>query len=103
MAETETKESNTELGSQGVQLGIGTLIVIAVIVTMCSGRGEMEEIQKDTAQLKQQLGVIEKKLDALTLQGGATDATISQESPATPPAAVEAEPGNGSSQTTEAR
>ena len=52
MADTETTESKSETGNQGVQLGIGTLIVIALIVTMCSGRGEMEKIQKKYAGKK---------------------------------------------------
>jgi hypothetical protein len=65
MAEIEPKASQSESGNQGVQLGLGTLIIIALIVTMCSGRGEMEKIHKDTAELKQQLGEIDKKLDTL--------------------------------------
>ena len=67
MAETETKtqESPPAAGGQGVQLGIGTLIIIALIVTMCSGRGEMEKIQKDNAALKQQVGEINRKVDLL--------------------------------------
>jgi hypothetical protein len=65
MTETETKTPESGTGSQGVQLGIGTLAIIAIIVTMCSGRGEMDEIKRDTAQLKQQLGAIDKKLDTL--------------------------------------
>ena len=91
MADTETTESKSETGNQGVQLGIGTLIVIALIVTMCSGRGEMEKIQKDTAQLKQQLGVIERKLDALAPQRSATAAAAAQSDTVTPPDAVEAQ------------
>jgi len=56
-------------GNQGVQLGIGTLIVIALIVTMCSGKGEVEKIRSDTAQLKQQVGEINRKLDQLVSKG----------------------------------
>ena len=83
MAETETKASQPEKGNQGVQLGFGTLIIIALIVTMCSGKGDMEKIQKDTAELKQKLGVIDKKLDALVPKGSASTST-SVEEPATP-------------------
>ena len=75
MAEMETKESQPGTGNQGVNLGIGTLIIIALIVTMCSGRGEMEKIQKDTAEIKQQLRVIDKKLDMLVPKGSATTST----------------------------
>jgi len=79
----ETKASQPETGNQGVQLGFGTLIIIALIVSMCSGRSEMEKIQKDTAALKQQLGVIDQKLDALVPKGSAATST-SVEEPAAP-------------------
>ena len=79
MAEMETKSSQAETGNQSVQLGIGTLIIIALIVTMCSGRSEMEKIQTDTAELKQQLGVIDKKLDTLVPKGSATTSTSVEE------------------------
>lgn len=83
MAEMETKASEPATGNQGVQLGLGTLIIIALIVSMCSGRGDMEKIRKDTAELKQQLGVIDKKLDALVPKGSTTTST-SVEEPAAP-------------------
>ena len=90
MADAETTESKPDTGNHGVQLGIGTLIIIALIVTMCSGRGEMEKIQKDTAQIKQQLGVMEGKLDALAAQESATAATNTQGATAPAAEAVEA-------------
>ena len=83
MTDNETKESDPAAGNQGVQLGIGTLIVIALIVTMCSGRSEVEKLQKDTAAIKQQLGVIDKKLDALASNGDST-ASTSVEAPLAP-------------------
>jgi hypothetical protein len=83
MAEMETKRSEPGAGNQGVNLGIGTLIVIALIVSMCSGRGEVEKIQKDTAELKRQLGVIDQKLDTLVSKGNATTST-SVEAPTAP-------------------
>jgi len=79
MAEMGTKSSQPETGNQSVQLGIGTLIIIALIVTMCSGRSEMEKMQKDTAELKQQLGVIDKKLDTLVPKVSATTSTSVEE------------------------
>ena len=79
MAEMETKSSQPETGNRSVQLGIGTLIIIAFIVTMCSGRSEMEKIQTDTAELKQQLGVIDKKLDTLVPKDNATTSTSVEE------------------------
>ena len=79
MAEMETQEPQPGTGSQGVQLGVGTLIIIALIVSMCSGRSEMEKIQKDTTELKNQLGVIEKNLDSLTRRSSEAAATSSQD------------------------
>lgn len=63
-----TDEQNPQApqtGNQQVQLGIGTLIIIALIVTMCSGRSEMEKIRGDTAALRQQVTEIDRKLDQL--------------------------------------
>ena len=54
-------------GNQSVQLGIGTLIIIALIVTMCSGKGDLDELRSDTAALKQQVGEINQKLDRLVV------------------------------------
>jgi hypothetical protein len=51
--------------NQGVQLGIGTLIIIAIIVSMCSGKGEMEKVRDDTAELRRQVTEINQKLDRL--------------------------------------
>jgi outer membrane murein-binding lipoprotein Lpp len=52
-------------GNQGVQLGIGTLIIIAIIVSMCSGSGEVQKLRGDANELKQQVREINRKLDAL--------------------------------------
>ena len=90
MADAATTETKPEAGNHGVQLGIGTLIIIALIVTMCSGRGEMEKIQEDTAQIKRQLGVMEGKLDALAAQERTTAATNTHGATAPSPEAVEA-------------
>jgi hypothetical protein len=75
MTDEQKQESQPPAGNQSVQLGIGTLIIIALIVTMCSGRSEMEKVQKDTAALKQKLDVIDKKLDTLVTQGAAATST----------------------------
>jgi len=72
MAETETKASQPETGNQRVQLGFGTLVIIALIVSMCSGKGEVDKIRSDTAALKVQLGVIDQKLDTLVEKSGAS-------------------------------
>ena len=65
MTNMEEKPPQPPAANQQVQLGIGTLIIIALIVSMCSGRSETEKVQKDTAALKQQVGEINRKLDAL--------------------------------------
>jgi hypothetical protein len=62
---TEPQTPAAPPGNQSVQLGIGTLIIIALIVTMCSGRSETEKVQKDTAELKRQVSEINRKLDTL--------------------------------------
>jgi hypothetical protein len=85
----ETKASEPATGNQRVQLGFGTLIIIALIVTMCSGRADVENIRKDTAELRQQLVVIDRKLDTLVPKGGATTSTSDEASAASADAGVE--------------
>ena len=86
MSEADKDETAPAKDNSGVHLGIGTLIIIAIIVTMCSGRGEMEKIQQDTRSLKQQLDVIEKKLDSLAQKESATpDAGVDSGAPAQEP------------------
>ena len=92
MAQPQTKEPQPQPGNQGVQLGFGTLIIIALIVTMCSGRSEMEKIQKDTAELKRQLGAIDRKLERLAPQGSATITPASIGEPAPRAAGVAQDP-----------
>jgi hypothetical protein len=94
MAESETKESQPAADNQSVQLGMGTLIIIALIVSMCSGRGEMEKVQKDTAEVKQRLGAIERKLDTLVPQGSSGTSAGTDDATAAGPEAVEAPSGN---------
>ena len=76
MAEMETKASEPGTGSQRVQLGFGTLVIIALIVSMCSGKGEVDKIRSDTAALKVQLGVIDQKLDTLVEKSGASTTSV---------------------------
>jgi outer membrane murein-binding lipoprotein Lpp len=64
MADSETPAS-PPAGNQGVQLGIGTLIIIAVIVSMCSGSGDVKQLRGDIDRLKQQNTEINQKLDRL--------------------------------------
>jgi len=65
MAETESQPAPPASGNQSVQLGIGTLIIIAVIVSMCSGNGEVQKLRGDINQRKQQNTEINQKLDTL--------------------------------------
>lgn len=90
MTEAEPSSPQPASGNHSVQLGVGTLIVIALIVTMCSGRSEMEKLQNDTAELKQQLTVIETKLDALVENGGTVESRST--APLTAPAGAGATP-----------
>lgn len=71
MTDTETKPAEPGKDGNGVQLGLGTLIIIALIVTMCSGKSDVERVRKDTAELKQQLGEMSKKLDTLVEKSNA--------------------------------
>ena len=79
--ETPASPSPPTAGDKSVQLGIGTLIVIALIVTMCSGKGEVEKIRKDTAELKQQVGELNRKLDTLIQKEGGAPAAEPAKNP----------------------
>ena len=84
MADTEPQATPPAAGDRSVQLGIGTLIIIALIVTMCSGKGEVDKIRQDTASLRHQVSEINRKLDTLIQkQGGASSADV--EAAAAPP------------------
>jgi len=82
MTEPESKPASPATAHQGVQLGIGTLIIIAIIVSMCSGKGEMEQIQRDTTELKKQVGELNRKLDTLIEKDAQAAATPNVEAPA---------------------
>ena len=70
MAEMESQPHPPATGNQSVQLGVGTLIIIALIVSMCSGRSEMQKIQSDNVALKEQVSEINRKLDLLVPKDG---------------------------------
>lgn len=52
--------------SPKVQLGCGTLILIALIVMIFSGRGQQTALQETVQQLNSKLDRLEQKIDALT-------------------------------------
>jgi hypothetical protein len=49
-----------------VQLGCGTLIIIAIIVALFSGSSDSRRIKRDLEEVNQRLERIDQKLDALT-------------------------------------
>jgi hypothetical protein len=87
MADNQAPVSSSGTGNQGVQLGIGTLIIIAIIVSMCSGSGEVQRLRGDTNELKQQVSEINRKLDELLAKDAPTPAAgASPGRPASPEA-----------------
>jgi hypothetical protein len=72
MAETHatTNQNNT------AQLGCGTLILIAIIVVIFSGRGDVKNLQNEIRDLRMQVTRLEGKVDALNArlapEGGPT-------------------------------
>ena len=58
--------------SQGVkaQLGCGTLIIIAIIVAVFSGRGDVEGLHDEVSALRDQVTRLETKVDTLNARLG---------------------------------
>lgn len=48
-----------------VQLGCGTLIIIALIVMMFSGKSDVDDVERDIEELRDQVTRVEAKLDSL--------------------------------------
>jgi len=84
MSDEKRPESPPAAGNQQVQLGLGTLIIIALIVSMCSGRRETEKVRNDTAELKQQVSEINRKLDAMAAKDAPAPAANVEGSGAVP-------------------
>ncbi len=57
-----------EQNNNSVQLGCGTLIVIAIIVMIFSGGRNEKEVKKELRELNQKMERLEKKIDALNQQ-----------------------------------
>jgi uncharacterized protein YoxC len=51
-----------------VQLGCGTLIIIALIVMIFSGGKDVDKLQRQLDDMSRQLDRMEKKVDALSKQ-----------------------------------
>ena len=56
----------SDLNSNRVQLGCGTLIVIALIVMVFSGRSKVDELKGSVQELTKQVVVLQGKVDALS-------------------------------------
>jgi hypothetical protein len=57
----------SDLNSNRVQLGCGTLIIIALIVMIFSGRSNVDELKGNVQELTKQVLVLQGKVDALSL------------------------------------
>ena len=55
-------------GDNKVQLGCGTLIIIAIIVMIFSGGRDVDKVQSQLTEMSRQLDRMEKKVDALSKQ-----------------------------------
>jgi len=56
----------SDLNSNRVQLGCGTLIIIAFIVMIFSGRSNVDELKGNVQELTKQVLVLQGKVDALS-------------------------------------
>jgi phosphate uptake regulator len=53
-----------------VQLGCGTLIIIAIIVMLFSGGNDSRKLQRQLEELDRKVDRLEKKIDELSLKLG---------------------------------
>ncbi len=56
----------SDLNSNRVQLGCGTLVIIALIVMIFSGRSNDNELKRNVQELTKQVLVLQGKVDALS-------------------------------------
>jgi len=56
----------SDLNSNRVQLGCGTLIIIAFIAMIFSGRSNVDELKGNVQELTKQVLVLQGKVDALS-------------------------------------
>ena len=52
--------------SNKVQLGCGTLLLIAIIVMVFSGNNQSSQVSSDVRALRQNVEQLERKIDSLT-------------------------------------
>jgi hypothetical protein len=55
-----------DLNSNPVQLGCGTLIIIALIVMIFSGRSNVDELKGDVQELTKQVVMLQQKVDTIS-------------------------------------
>jgi hypothetical protein len=55
-----------DLNSNRVQLGCGTLIIIALIIMIFSGRSNVDDLKGNVQELTKQVLVLQGKVDALS-------------------------------------
>lgn len=71
--------------NKNVQLGCGTLIVIAIIVMIFSGGRSDKETRKELRDLNRKIDRLEKKIDAISAPKTETVATSTAAAPAVEP------------------
>ena len=54
----------SDINSNRVQLGCGTLIIIALIVMIFSGRSKVDELKGNIQELTKQVLVLQEKVDS---------------------------------------
>ena len=68
-----------------VQLGCGTLLLIALIVMIFSGRGSNRELKGEIEELNTKIDRLEQKIDALSAESDAEPARAEVAGEAAPP------------------
>ena len=71
-------EPGVEVRSQNqkVQLGCGTLILIAIIVAIFSGGNQEKKLRNDIRELHEKVDRLERKIDAMTAAPAAPAAPL---------------------------
>jgi hypothetical protein len=60
-----TESNRAESSTVRASLGCGTLILIAVIVALFSGRNQVEDLETEIGELRTQIERLEAKIDSL--------------------------------------
>ena len=90
-----TEQNSTQKSGGGVQLGCGTLILIALIVMTFSGGSKVENLERNVNSLRTEIRQLRESIEALSRQLGDTNALSDPlEGPAriVPPEAVPPSP-----------